>query len=99
MNFCISDVLMNKKNRKKHAQKYFIKTCQFIMYIYICNNINKMNLYSISDLEEYSGITAHAIRVWDQRYNALKAIPYLFGQVFYGQRIRYLSGLNILYPI
>lgn len=31
-----------------------------------------MDSYSISDLEEYSGIKAHTIRVWEQRYNALK---------------------------
>ncbi|CAN5574047.1 MerR family transcriptional regulator [soil metagenome] len=31
-----------------------------------------MNSYSISDLEEYSGIKAHTIRAWEQRYNALK---------------------------
>ena len=31
-----------------------------------------MNSYSISDLEEYSGIKAHTIRVWEQRYKALK---------------------------
>ncbi|MEO8150267.1 MAG: MerR family transcriptional regulator [Bacteroidia bacterium] len=30
-----------------------------------------MNSYSISDLEEYSGIKAHTIRVWEHRYKAL----------------------------
>ncbi|MEJ5960965.1 MerR family transcriptional regulator [Pedobacter immunditicola] len=28
--------------------------------------------YSISDLEKLSGIQAHTIRIWEQRYNALK---------------------------
>jgi len=28
--------------------------------------------YSIADLEQYSGIKAHTIRVWEQRYKALK---------------------------
>ena len=31
-----------------------------------------MNAYSISDLEEYSGIKAHTIRMWEQRYKVLK---------------------------
>ncbi len=31
-----------------------------------------MNLFSISQLQDYSGIKAHTIRVWEQRYNALK---------------------------
>jgi methanogenic corrinoid protein MtbC1 len=30
-----------------------------------------MDSYSISDLEEYSGIKAHTIRIWEQRYKAL----------------------------
>ncbi len=30
-----------------------------------------MNLFSISDLQKFSGIKAHTIRVWEQRYNAL----------------------------
>ncbi|MCZ4223062.1 MerR family transcriptional regulator [Pedobacter rhodius] len=29
-------------------------------------------LYSISDLEQLSGVQSHTIRVWEQRYNALK---------------------------
>lgn len=31
-----------------------------------------MNLFSISQLEKFSGIKAHTIRMWEQRYNALK---------------------------
>ncbi|MES2800568.1 MAG: MerR family transcriptional regulator [Bacteroidota bacterium] len=31
-----------------------------------------MNLFSISELQQYSGIKAHTIRIWEQRYNALK---------------------------
>ena len=30
-----------------------------------------MNLFSISDLQQFSGIKAHTIRVWEQRYNGL----------------------------
>lgn len=30
-----------------------------------------MNSFSISQLEQFSGIKAHTIRVWEQRYNAL----------------------------
>ncbi len=31
-----------------------------------------MNLFSISQLSQYSGIKPHTIRVWEQRYNALQ---------------------------
>lgn len=31
-----------------------------------------MDLFSISQLARYSGIKAHTIRIWEQRYNALK---------------------------
>ena len=30
-----------------------------------------MNLFSISELQQFSGIKAHTIRVWEKRYNAL----------------------------
>ncbi|MCX6275712.1 MAG: MerR family transcriptional regulator [Bacteroidetes bacterium] len=30
-----------------------------------------MNLFSISQLEQFSGIKAHTIRIWEKRYNAL----------------------------
>lgn len=30
-----------------------------------------MDLFSISELQQFSGIKAHTIRVWEQRYNAL----------------------------
>ena len=30
-----------------------------------------MNLFSISQLQQYSGIKAHTIRIWEQRYNGL----------------------------
>ena len=30
-----------------------------------------MNLFSIAQLEQFSGIKAHNIRIWEQRYNAL----------------------------
>ena len=32
----------------------------------------QMNQFSISQLAQFSGIKAHTIRVWEQRYNALK---------------------------
>ncbi len=31
-----------------------------------------MNSFSISELQQFSGIKAHTIRMWEQRYNALK---------------------------
>ena len=31
-----------------------------------------MNLFTISQLQQFSGIKAHTIRIWEQRYNALQ---------------------------
>ena len=31
-----------------------------------------MNSFSISQLAQFSGIKAHTIRIWEQRYNALE---------------------------
>src|SRR5258708_25313318 len=31
-----------------------------------------MNVFTIKDLENLSGIKAHTIRIWEQRYNFLK---------------------------
>jgi DNA-binding transcriptional MerR regulator len=31
-----------------------------------------MNSFSISQLAQFSGVKAHTIRMWEQRYNALK---------------------------
>lgn len=47
------------------------------LYLIFClsilaENLNKM--YSIADLQQLSGIKAHTIRVWEQRYNALSPI-------------------------
>ncbi|WP_395618118.1 MerR family transcriptional regulator, partial [Aquirufa sp.] len=33
-----------------------------------------MNVYSIKDLENFSGIKAHTIRIWEQRYNLLQPV-------------------------
>ena len=30
-----------------------------------------MNLFTISQLQQFSGVKAHTIRIWEQRYNAL----------------------------
>ena len=34
----------------------------------------KMNVYSIRDLENFSGIKAHTIRIWEQRYHLLQPV-------------------------
>ncbi len=33
-----------------------------------------MNVYSIKDLENFSGIKAHTIRIWEQRYHLLQPV-------------------------
>lgn len=42
------------------------------MFKYICIYLNDMGVYSISRLEQLSGIKAHTIRIWEQRYNIFK---------------------------
>lgn len=41
------------------------------LFNYLCRRLNKMINYSIKDLAEISGIKAHTIRIWEQRYNLL----------------------------
>lgn len=43
-----------------------------ILFKYICKKLNKMDSLSISQLAQFSGIKAHTIRIWEQRYQALK---------------------------
>ena len=41
-----------------------------ILFKYICKKLNKMDSLSISQLAQFSGIKAHTIRIWEQRYQA-----------------------------
>ena len=46
--------------------------CVILLYCLLNNNSkNKMSRYSIRDLEKLSGIKAHTIRIWEQRYNLI----------------------------
>ncbi len=46
---------------------------EFNLFKYIFTKLNKkMNNFSISQLSRFSGIKPHTIRIWEQRYNALK---------------------------
>ena len=42
------------------------------LFKYFCIKLNKMNSFSISELQQFSGIKAHTIRMWEQRYQALE---------------------------
>ena len=44
---------------------------QHVLFNYICKKLNKMDVLSISQLAQFSGIKAHTIRIWEQRYQAL----------------------------
>lgn len=44
------------------------------MFNYLCFLLNNMGRYKISDLEKLSGVKAHTIRVWEQRYNILEPL-------------------------
>ncbi len=37
-----------------------------------------MNAFTIKDLENLSGIKAHTIRIWEQRYTFLKTTTYRY---------------------
>ncbi len=54
-----------------------------------------MNLFSISQLSQYSGIKPHTIRIWEQRYNALQPARSEGNTRYYdGEQLRRL--LNIV---
>lgn len=54
-----------------------------------------MNNFSISQLQQFSGIKAHTIRIWEQRYNALNPIRSAGNTRYYdGDQLRRL--LNIV---
>jgi len=38
----------------------------------INNSGDVKSVFSIKDLENFSGIKAHTIRIWEKRYNILK---------------------------
>lgn len=42
------------------------------MFKYFYQNLNKLDSFSISDLQQFSGVKAHTIRIWEQRYKALQ---------------------------
>jgi hypothetical protein len=44
----------------------------FALFKYFYKNLNKVNAFSISELQQFSGIKAHTIRMWEQRYQALQ---------------------------
>lgn len=54
-----------------------------------------MNLFSISQLAQFSGIKPHTIRAWEQRYNALKPIR-SEGNTRYYDNIQLRRLLNIV---
>lgn len=54
-------------------------------------------IYSIRDLESLSGIKAHTIRIWEQRYNILKAHRTETNIRFYSEtELKYLMSLALL---
>jgi len=54
-------------------------------------------IYSIRDLEHFSGIKAHTIRIWEQRYGILKAARTDTGIRYYNEgELKYLMSLALL---
>lgn len=43
-----------------------------MLFNYICKKLNNVNALTISQLAQFSGIKPHTIRIWEQRYHALK---------------------------
>ncbi|GGI26292.1 MerR family transcriptional regulator [Pedobacter mendelii] len=54
-------------------------------------------IYSISDLEQLSGVQSHTIRIWEQRYNALKPMRSEGNTRFYDdkQLVRLLNIVSL----
>ena len=54
-------------------------------------------IYSIRDLEHFSGIKAHTIRIWEQRYGILQAARTNTGIRYYNEgELKYLMSLALL---
>ena len=54
-------------------------------------------IYSIRDLEHFSGIKAHTIRIWEQRYGILQAARTETGIRYYSEaELKYLMRLALL---
>lgn len=62
------------KYQHKIPYKVFIKKFdrKVELFLFIVVSIPVMNAFTIKDLENLSGIKAHTIRIWEQRYNFLK---------------------------
>ena len=56
-----------------------------------------MNSFTISQLEQFSGIKAHTIRVWEKRYNALRPNRSLGNTRYYdGHQLKRLLNIASL---
>jgi MerR family transcriptional regulator, light-induced transcriptional regulator len=57
-----------------------------------------MNAFSIKDLENLSGIKAHTIRIWEQRYSFLKPQRSKTNIRYYGnEELKTVLNIALLY--
>ncbi len=83
-----------KPARFYYQAGFFLKSAAKLLFILAPLKLN-MNLFSISDLARFSGIKAHTIRIWEQRYEALQPERSEGNTRYYdGQQLRRL--LNIV---
>lgn len=70
-----------------------------ILFNYECKTLNKeMVRYSIKDLENYTEIKAHTIRIWEQRYNLLSPKRTESNIRYYSHKdLKKILNINLLY--
>lgn len=80
---------------QKGSQPFALKYVNLIIF---SKHVEAMSItYSIKDLETYSGIKAHTIRIWEQRYGILKAARTSTNIRYYTEdELRYLMSLALL---
>jgi len=90
------------KTDKKSFKVIYNLPKQLTKIYYYCLSFKAMNLdkkqYSISDLEQLSGVSAHNIRIWERRYNALQPSRTAGNTRFYNDdQLSKLLNISALY--
>ena len=59
--------IYNQKNKRKYERREY-----FLFYNLYVSILLVMNSFTLKDLENLSGVKAHTLRIWEQRYSFLK---------------------------
>lgn len=67
----MQDEISTKIGRLLGGLFFCVNITHLKTFKYISRNLNKMDSFTISQMQQFSGIKAHTIRMWEQRYQAL----------------------------